>query len=165
MSAEELVTVLEPELHRCESDLHTLLPELLQQRGAAFLRRLSEAQAGLEVFPSSAQDLEKHLTFVNNFDSHRRVLDRDLDDVEAHYELCKVLVFCARQKTEPTDRSVCDLVSVGNGLVVDVTASRSYSSASRAFGYFCHPRARYCWDAGVQDRDQCRGGCQKEHHA
>jgi hypothetical protein len=82
--------VLLPELERCESEMHALLPELLQQRSDAFLRRLSDAQAGLQVHPNSPEDLEKHILFVNSFDSHRRALDVDLDDVEAHYDLCRV---------------------------------------------------------------------------
>lgn len=82
--------MLAPELERCVSELHELLPDLVQQRSEAFLRRLSEAQAGLDVFPSSPEDLERHLEFVKGFDSHRRVLDRELDDVEAHYDLCRV---------------------------------------------------------------------------
>jgi hypothetical protein len=93
VSAEELVAVLLPELERCESELHALLPELLQQRSDAFLRRLSDAQAGLEVHPNSPEELEKHLLFVNSFDSHRRSLERDLDDVEAHYDLCRVRLY------------------------------------------------------------------------
>lgn len=90
VSAEELAAALRPELDRCVSELHILLPELVQQRRDAFLTHLSEAQAGLAVFPSSPEDLARHLKFVNGFDRHRRVLDRDLTDVEAHYDICRV---------------------------------------------------------------------------
>lgn len=90
MSAQELAAVLEPEVDRCESELHELLPELLQQRSDAFLRRLSDAHSGLELTSSSPEELERHLLYVNSFDVHRRVLDRELDDVEAHYDLCNV---------------------------------------------------------------------------
>lgn len=92
LSAEQLVTVLEPEIDRVEGELHELVPQLVQQRSDALMKSISEAQLGLEFYSDDPAALKRHLDFVNNFDSHRRVLDRDLDDVEAHYDLCKVLI-------------------------------------------------------------------------
>ena len=92
VSAEKLVTVLEPEVNRCERELHELVPELLQNRSDEFLMHLSEAQEGLQFISTGPEDLEKHLSFVDAFDKHRRRLDQELDELEAHYDLCQVLV-------------------------------------------------------------------------
>lgn len=85
-----LVDTIRPELDRCRSELHALLPQLARARHDRFVERVGAAAAQLAARPSSPDTFERHLQFLGGFDDSRRGLDREMEDVEAHFDLCEV---------------------------------------------------------------------------
>ena len=95
VSTEALISAILPEVERCRGEVHDLLPQLVRVRHASFVGRVAGAAAQLTARPASPDTFERHLTFLGGFDESRRGLDREMDDVEAHFELCEVLPCCA----------------------------------------------------------------------
>eukprot|EP00892_Ulva_mutabilis_P004502 jgi/Ulvmu1/2423/UM134_0004.1 len=89
VSAEALVAVVLPELHRCREEVHALLPRLARARHGGFVDRVAEAATHLSARPASPDAFERHLTFLGAFDDGRRELDREMEVVETHFELCE----------------------------------------------------------------------------
>lgn len=90
VSAEALVDTIRPELERCRCELHALLPRLARERYSGFVERVGAAAAQLAARPSSPDTFERHLQFLGVFEDSRRALDREMEGVEAHFELCTV---------------------------------------------------------------------------
>jgi hypothetical protein len=90
VSAAALRDAIAPELDRSRADLHALLPRLARGRHAAFADRVGHAAGALSVRPASPDSFEEHLRFLEAFEGNRKALDRAMEDVEAHFDLCKV---------------------------------------------------------------------------
>jgi hypothetical protein len=90
VATHDLQRALEPEPPRCIAAVHALTPKLAGLKYDALMSVVTNATGRLNHKPQSVADAVEHVQFMASCESDRGRLDSMFDEVEEHYNLCKV---------------------------------------------------------------------------
>jgi hypothetical protein len=92
VATHDLQKALEPEPSRCIAAVHALTPQLAGLKYDALMSIVTNATGRLNQKPQSIADAVEHIQFMAACEADRGRLDRMFDEVEEHYNLCKVCI-------------------------------------------------------------------------
>ena len=93
VTTDKLRLALEPEPARCIAAVHALVPQLAGEMYDAFMSNVTTATTKLTRKPESVADVVQHVQFMAVCEADRAKFDRVYEEVEEHYNLCKVRLF------------------------------------------------------------------------